>query len=213
MFAMTDPVDLWTILNQFPVPMFAAQRRSPAEKFRLLCINEAHTKATGLTMEMVENTLIQDLLAGDEANQVEARYSRCVDAKRVINYHETLHLLGKQTHWETTLQPIDMPDGAQRVIGTALSHELHDDSTCIDDAEFFAVQAQMQLGHVREFLNSFETRPDLPQDARERAMMVNGLTRGLDRLLFDLRLATRRRRSPELSPVRPTASIVHERTG
>ena len=213
MFATPDPEDLSTVLNHFPVPMFAAQRSGKLDPFRILCINTAHSRATGLTMTDVRNKPVHELLTNDDAMQVAARYARCVEARRVINYHETLHLLGRETHWETTLQPIDMPDGIDRVIGTALSHELHDADTNIDDAEFFALQAQMQLGHVREFLNSFETRPDLPQDARERAMMVNGLTRGLDRLLFDLRLATRRRHRPVARHANVTPLILQERAG
>jgi hypothetical protein len=200
MFTRDDTDDLKHTLNRFPVPMFAAERASPQDSFRLLCVNDAHQRATGMSDTNIKDTPLRHILSVQDAAQVEGRYSACVESDEIINYRECIVLAGRQTRWETTLQPIHMPGTRQRVIGTALSIELNAHPSDLDDTEFFAAKAQMQLTQLQAFLNSLETRSDLPLETRDHAMMVNGLARSMERVLLDIRLAAQRQHRRIFTP-------------
>lgn len=193
MFKNSDPFELMATLNMFPVPMFSAERESPDALFRVLCVNAAHTALTDLTTEFATGKLLSELLPPDQAEAVETRYARCIEQQSVINYRESLNINKKDmSTWETTLQPVVMLGGRQRIVGTSLHFETHDGKTKLEDVEYFASQAHVQLGHIQDALDTLEKRPDLTVYARERTMMISGLARGLDRLLRDLRVAAQR---------------------
>lgn len=189
MFQSADPVVLRKTLEHYPVPMFAAQRETPKQPFYLICLNAAHTRATGVTTEQVAGVRPTDLLGEVEGAEVEAHYANCADSGVVVNYRETLHFAGRPTRWETTLLPVMTNSGAERVVGTALTLGMPTQSRDVSDAEYYAAQAQMQFAHIGQFLEMLQNRPDLPHDLQTGAMMIEGLNRSLDHLLQDLRLA------------------------
>jgi len=200
MFSTLDTVQLRCTLNRFAIPMFAAERANKHSQFRILCINNAHSRATGLDGNAVAGQKLSEIFTPDDAAIVEGHYAMCVESNDVINYHETIQLLGRKTRWDTTLQPIKMPGGSHRIIGTALSMELNTDPSQVDDTEYFAAQAQMQIGQMQQFLDWLEVHPEIPARVRDHALMTNGLARSLERILLDLRLATQRRQRSFFEP-------------
>lgn len=200
MFTTHDTAQLLATLNRFAVPMFAAERANKHSPFRMLCINTAHRRATGLNGDDIAGLPLIDFLSASDARAAEERYALCVETEDVINYHETLRLSGRMTRWDTTLQPVKMLGSRQRIIGTALSMELNADPADVDDTEYFAAQAQMQIGQMQQFLDWLEVNPKLPADIRDHTMMINGLARGIERVLLDLRLATQRGKRSVFKP-------------
>ena len=99
--------------------MFAAQRPSRADAFRLLCINRAHEDESGLANIDIQGLRPLDILPPDEAEAVESRYALCVRKREVIQYDETLHLRERPSRWRTILHPVRMKSGQERVIGTS----------------------------------------------------------------------------------------------
>lgn len=192
MFSMSDHDELLTVLNFFDVPMFAAERASQEDDFRLIGLNAAHTSVTTLTTAMVANRRPHDILPPDDADAVAAHYANCADRGQTITYSETLNIAGRTRHWRTTLQPAVTADGRQRVIGTAMEVFNDQDITGLTDTSFYAAQAQMKIGQLEAFLAHLEQRDDLPLDARAQAMMVAGLTRSLDAVLADIQTVTKR---------------------
>lgn len=200
MFTTLDADQLLCTLNRFAIPMFAAERRHKHAPFRMICINSAHRRATGLNGESIAGALLSEVFSPEDAAQVEEHYALCVDTNDVINYHETFLLMGRKTRWDTTLQPVKTNDGRDRIIGTALSMDVNIDPAEVDDTEFFAAQAQMQIGQMQQFLDWLEVHPEIPVPVRDHAFMINGLARSLERVLLDLRLATQRRRTSAFNP-------------
>lgn len=121
MFTSNDPKALRATLDCIPVAMFAAERPSLSDAFRLLCINRAHEDESGLSNVDVSGLRAADILPPNEAEAVESRYDFCVRQHKVIQYREVLHLSGQTSHWRTILHPVDMPGTTQRIIGTAFA--------------------------------------------------------------------------------------------
>ena len=200
MFSTLDTDQLLCTLNRFAIPMFAAERTDKHNQFRLICINNAHSRVTGLDGNAVSGAKLSEIFTAEDAASVEEHYALCVESNDVINYHETFQLMGRKTRWDTTLQPVKMADGRHRIIGTALSMDLNADPAEVDDTEYFAAQAQMQIGQMQQFLDWLEVHPEIPARVRDHALMTNGLARSLERILLDLRLSTQRNRRSVFQP-------------
>lgn len=191
MFTLEDHDALSKMLDQYPVPMFAAERSGPSVPFRLICVNAAHTRSTGLETEQIAGKRPLDILSAAEGRAVEARYDTCANFGEVINYQEELHLNGHLTKWQTTLMPVTLHSGADRVIGTALTLGLPANTSNISDAEYYAAQAQMRMGQIGQFMEMLQTHPETPLELRTGAMLMGGLTRSISHMMQDLRLSVR----------------------
>ena len=123
MFSTNDTRLLRKTLNSYPVPMFAVERATPSDAFRILCVNQEHERASGLVNDDVEGLRPSDLLPPHEAEAVESRYDFCAKRRKVIQYEETLHLNGMPSRWRTILHPVKLGGDGQRVIGTAFPVE------------------------------------------------------------------------------------------
>jgi len=119
MFSNDNLRQLRKTLDGFPIPMFAVQRATTSDAFRILCINRAHEDESGLANVDVEGLRTLDLLRPDEAEAVDSRYAFCAKTREVIQYDETLHIKEVQTRWRTILHPVRIRSGGQRVIGTS----------------------------------------------------------------------------------------------
>jgi len=174
-------------LDAFAVPMFAAERIAPDARFRLICVNTAHTARTGLQSTEVRGKSTFDLLPQADAEAVQGRYENCARLRQPTTYEEHLTLKGVITHWNTTLQPVYLADGTERIIGTALMIPAHPVRERLVDAAYFSAKAQMHVGKVRHFLDIMQFRQDVPYDLRNMAEMVGNLTNSLDTVLGDIR--------------------------
>jgi len=187
LFTSDDHFTLASTLDQMAVPMFAAERESPDAPFRMVCVNQAHTERTGMTKRQVRNKRLCDLLPAEDARDVQARYATCADDALATSYNERLVLNGLQMDWNTTLQPIKLSNGVERVIGTAIALDRPPDARSAEEAAYFSAHAQMQVGKLRFFLDMLEDRRDVPADMRGMAIMVGNLTRSIDAVLGDIR--------------------------
>lgn len=187
LFTSDDHFTLASTLEHMAVPMFAAERRSKDAPFRLVCVNKAHSDRTGMTTGAVRNRRIEDLLRPGDAKDVMSRYARCADQNKTISYNETLVLNGMTMDWNTTLQPVVLSDGTERVVGTAIALDRPANLRSAEEAAYFSAHAQMQVGKLRHFLDMLEDRKDVPADMRGMAMMVNNLTYSIDVVLGDIR--------------------------
>ena len=192
MFSTTDHKDLLDFLAFFDVPMFAAERSSPDQPFRLIGVNAAHTATTTLTTDAIAGRTPHEILPPDDADAVAGHYDACATRGETIIYNETLSIAGRTRHWRTTLQPVVTQSGCQRVIGVAMETHDAEQISALTDTSFYAAQAQIKVGQLEAFLDHLQQRDDLPLDARSQAMMVAGLTRSLDMVLADIQDLTAR---------------------
>lgn len=187
LFTSDDHFTLASTLDQMAVPMFAAERDSADAPFRMVCVNAAHTARTGMTKRQVRNKRLCDLLPGQAGAEIQARYAFCADGAKATTYNERLVLNGIQMDWNTTLQPVTLSNGTERVVGTAIALDRPADVRSAEEAAYFSANAQMQVGKLQFFLDMLEGRRDVPADMRGMAMMVSNLTRSIDAVLGDIR--------------------------
>ncbi|MEO1640821.1 MAG: hypothetical protein AAFU41_16385 [Pseudomonadota bacterium] len=186
-FTSDDYQALSDTLDAFAVPMFAAERAHPNADFRLICVNAAHTAKTGLRSEDVLRKRTAEILSAADAAAVEQRYAKCADLGVPTTYDERLELKGITADWNTTLQPVVMSDGRQRIIGTAIVLEAFPDRERLQDAAFYAAKAQLQIGKIRHYLSMLQNRSEVPYGLRTAAMSVGSVTQSLDAIMDDIR--------------------------
>lgn len=208
MFTTFDHGDLRRMLDLFAVPMFAAERDGRDQPIRYIGVNSAHSRVSGLTHDCVRGRRPKEVMPGADGAMVEERLTSCLARDRIVTHHETLQMAGRPTHWQTTLVPAYPDDSRERVVGTALPVGQPVAFNDPGQVEFCAAQAQMQLGHLKDFFAQIESEQQLPDDTRASATIVAGLVRSIDHLLCDLRLATRASR-PHPREARPLLRVVN----
>lgn len=196
MFELDDADLLHEQLNIFQVPMFIAERRGPGEAFRLLAINEAHSRVSGLMMCHVAGRGPEDILPPDQAADVSAKYARCADSQQSLRYREVLDLADGPMLWDTTIQPIPMDSDGQRILGNAVYlkrvHSPGGTQLAFEDVQFFSAQAAFQLGQVSTYIDALDRQAGLPDDYRSRLGVVSGICRSIDSALADIRAVAER---------------------
>ncbi|SFP69711.1 PAS domain S-box-containing protein [Tranquillimonas alkanivorans] len=176
-------------LGVFSSPMFAVERDPAKGEFRVICVNDAYERATGLDGKALAGRRPHDLLPEPQAQELCTRYAACLADNRPLRYRETLDLPQGRSRWDTTIQPVERTDGTTLIVGTALpldgSH--HSDGTrrALDDILFLGVQAQFQLHRVTSYIESVS--PGSGDPVAERLQAVAGVCRSIASALGDIR--------------------------
>ena len=87
--------------------------------FRYGTNNPSHQQRTGLTHDQLNGTTPAELFETEQAAELTANYTQCVEQQTPINYEETLDLPAGITHWQTTLTPIIKNDQVTKIIGVS----------------------------------------------------------------------------------------------
>ncbi len=83
-------------------------------------INTLYEKLTGMSDEDIFGKSPQQLFAPEIADTVISRYDACLQAGRSIQYEECMPYKGKDSWWETVLNPVRNKTGnIHRIIGTS----------------------------------------------------------------------------------------------
>ncbi len=114
------PLDLKGMIDMIDVPVFVIERDLRAH-FRIIAINDSHTRVSGLDHEEYSGSTADDILTPDEAAAVNARYATCFDRWKPVSYRERLSFTTGAFTFETTLKPVPgtTARGMTRVVGTA----------------------------------------------------------------------------------------------
>jgi len=191
MFQSTNPEELRDEIDVFQVPMFAADRHEPGGPFRLMCINKAHERLSGMQHDAVTGRSPFDFLPPEQAKSVTDHYARCADTGKSQRYQEVLDMAEGPIMWDTTLQPISMADGRKRVLGNAvfLKHvsKPHGEHIAFEDVQYFSAQAAFQLSQVSAYLDAVECGDLAPSQIHGSIAAVAGICRSIDRALNDIR--------------------------
>ena len=100
--------------------------------FRFIGVNPTHEKLSGISNKKISGKTPEEFLAPEIARAVIRNYERCMEAGKTIQYEETLNLNGKDTWWETVLNPVYNDAGhIYRIIGTA--NEITEKKKMLDD--------------------------------------------------------------------------------
>jgi PAS domain S-box-containing protein len=88
--------------------------------FQYAGLNPQHEKITGISNDFIVGKRPEDVLPKDVAQEVCKHYVDCVNLKQTKIYEEWLPFRGKQTCWETTLNPQISESGqVYQIIGTS----------------------------------------------------------------------------------------------
>lgn len=110
--------DLQHAINKMAVPVFVVDQ-DDGGKFRVVALNAAHTKATGLRLEAVLGKTPQMILSDKaEADFLVGRYQACVRQRRPIVYSTRLTYCDEAREIRTTLHPVSLDGQAPtRLVG------------------------------------------------------------------------------------------------
>ena len=88
--------------------------------FRFRGINPIHEKLTGIKSHTITGKTPEEFLDPDVAKAVIQNYNNCIREGRAIQYEERIPFEGKETWWETVLNPVRNEIGhIFRIIGTS----------------------------------------------------------------------------------------------
>lgn len=197
----TDSADqLAAIFDQFSVPMFAAERASVQSEFKIVCINQAHAEATGFEPITLRDTAVRDLLPRTEADFAIGRYAECARTQNSLRYLETLTLPDGVQQWDTSIQPVQLAGGGDRVIGTTFkiadAENTNGAQMTYDNIRYFSALADMQLQNLLSMFEIARVQGLFNTDSAGRVHRLCGICRSVQRSVEDIR-ETVRRASPD----------------
>lgn len=143
--------DLQHSINKMSVPVFVVDQDDDGE-FRVVALNAAHTKATGLRLEAVLRKTPQMILPDKaEADFLTSRYQACVQQQRPVVYSTRLTYCDQAREIRTTLHPVSLDGQAPtRVVGqVAVSAAAPGDSVAAGPG----IRATVDDQTVEAFLN------------------------------------------------------------
>lgn len=191
MFSNPDAEILRETLNGFDVPMFAVERQNHDNNFHLICINAAHEAVSGLDHTEIAGQNVFNLLPHAQAIQVEARYRDCANRRENIRYREVLSVAKGDLLWDTSLEPILVNGQCNRVLGRAVvlptSTTISLSQSGLDDIQYYASQAALQLGQIENFLQYAQEDHGMSPDRRAYFSAVTGLCRATAQHIGEVR--------------------------
>lgn len=204
MLNTTSAEKLAAILDQFSVPMFAAERASHKGDFYIVCINRAHAEATGVKAEAARGVCPRDILPPRQADVVLSRYAECTRTQSPLRYRETLTLPDGVQQWDTTIQPVRLASGGDRVIGTAIQivsdSASKDTQMTYDNIRYFSALADMQLQNLLSMFDAARDQGLFNDDSASRVSRLCSVCRSVQRSVEDIRETVR-----EAAPAASTA--------
>ncbi|MEH6644094.1 hypothetical protein [Sulfitobacter sp.] len=178
-------------LDRLAIPMFIAELRADDSQFEILALNATHETHSGMVMADVIHRPLSDILPAEEAREVNTRYSRCIQHDGPVRYREQLRMPHGAMIWDTSLSHLSLPDGRERVIGTAVivkrikRHDL--DTLAFHDVEYFAASSSMRLNQISDVLEAVESGHISPEQLAGSAGMLAALCRSIDETMRELR--------------------------
>lgn len=201
MFDTSSPKELAELFDNFSVPMFAADRRAPGEGFKLVCINHALEKTSGFSYGDCQGADIYDLLPESEATEVSRKYALCADNRCDVRYREKLTMTNQILEWDTSLQFVKLPDGSERIVGTAFQIVKSRSDTlktlAFDDIQYFSSIADL---HLQNLISMFETAASeeiFNGNNLQRINKLTGVCRAVQRSVDDIKEVVRQTREAE----------------
>jgi PAS domain S-box-containing protein len=94
----------------------------PDGSYRYKGINRRHQSLTGISNEDIAGKTPAQILEPDVVEEVVRRYDGCISQAKSMQYEEILPFKGKETWWETVLNPVFDDNGRIcRIIGTSIN--------------------------------------------------------------------------------------------
>ncbi|MFD2738335.1 hypothetical protein ACFSUD_02015 [Sulfitobacter aestuarii] len=201
MFDTSSPEELADLFDNFSVPMFAADRRSQGERFRLTCINRALERASGFMRIDGTGADLRDLLPPDEAEEVNRKYALCADNRCDVRYKEKLTMAHQVMEWDTSLQYVKLPDGRERIVGTAFqiikSSQDAVKTLAFDDIQYFSSIADLQLQNLITIFETAANDEIFNADNMQRISKLSGVCRAVQRAVSDIKEVVRSSREQQ----------------
>lgn len=194
MFDTLSVTQLDTLLNQFSIPMFVIERKTPKAEFRIVGLNHALEQLAGLTRtEMLGRSILGMAAAAKDTMEY---YQRCVRTQQTIRFSFTFSKEQQQFYWHKTLQYARSPEGYDRVIATAVIVPDHQrdfqDRVTFDDLHYFSSIADLQLENLNSAFDSATAECHLRPIDESRIMRLHATCRTVQRTVNDIKHIVRR---------------------
>ncbi|KNG95127.1 PAS domain-containing protein [Pseudaestuariivita atlantica] len=197
MFQATDLDELRVELDSFKIPVFVAERQTGQRQFHLIGLNEAHERESGMEFGACRGKRVSDLLPDKQAEEVNAHYAEAIARGGPIDYQEVLSKPGGTLTWQTTVCPVTMPGGAERILGHALCVRRLErdqaDLVAFEDVRYFSTEASFQLSRIGALFDAMEAGQASDCDLRASARFLAGMCRAVDDTLQKVRTTAENR--------------------
>lgn len=191
MFRASDLDALKEEIENFQVPVFLAERSNATEEFRILALNRAHEKASGMLHDTSALMRISDFLPEDQARHVNRKYASAISSGGPLDYREELTLPDGHMTWDTTIRPVETDSGTERILGHAIAVKTKRtdiaDLLAFEDVRYFSAEAAFQLSRVTEMLDAVDNGHADLRDLRTSVGFLAGICRSVDSTLSEVR--------------------------
>ena len=137
------------LLNQFSVPMFAVERSGPYSTFRFACLNDAMATTGQQPVAEILGKSAFDILPMQEAEVANGRYLECALTRSVVRFRDRFTTDGRRVIWDTTLQFVELPNSAERVLGTSIQLGAEDatlpEAVTFEDIQYISTMADIAI--------------------------------------------------------------------
>lgn len=185
--------------------MFVAELVPRHAEFHILALNQAHEDRSGLGMDDVHDRPLSSLLSPQEARSTNDHFARSLRHDGPMRYRETLRMPKGSMIWDTSLCRLPLPDGRERIVGTALAvqrvkrNDL--DTLAFQDVNYFASTSSMRLTQISDVLAAVEDGHLTAEKLAGAAGMLAALCRSVNETLEELRSIAAKRLAQEHAPV------------
>lgn len=163
-------------IDLISVPVFVADECADGD-FRIVAINLAHARVTGLDQRKVQGRTPLEILNDPEsAGRVVRHYKDCVETDRPVSYREILTFRGVPMVFDTTLHKIPLAaSGRFRVVGTALNIEAAD--SVGNDIDFYVALARNSLMTIEMMMSATKSghAPSISEREATRILCTKAL--------------------------------------
>ncbi len=182
-----SPADLLASISHIGNPAFVLMV-GPGPVFRFQGVNPAHTKATGISNDIISGKRPEDVLPPRIAETVLSNYRACYTGGETISYQECLDLPAGRCWWETHLNPIKDENGVFAIVGSSIDitntreetsrlavecHHLKDRSTKLQrDLLETAEATRGPLNNIVNFARMLSSGTPSPTECRTVATLV-----------------------------------------
>jgi len=183
MYDMLSRADLAQHLNQSPTPMYALERTKNAAPFRFIVLNTAMERAALCRQSDVIGKTLSEVLPADESIAAQCRVSHCMDTLVVTQFTDRFTITAQPFAWDTTLHPIRLVDGRQRIVASAIRKDnptaAQPETVALEDIKYFSSIADFQIQNLISLFETYDANDLLRAETEQRIAKLSGMCRSV----------------------------------
>lgn len=182
---------LESLLDNFSVPMFVIESDGTAGALPIAGLNRAMEDLVGVSRDEILGRSVLELTAQSAVPDTIESYQRCVATGQTIRFAFQYSDERQETSWEKTLQYSRSPDGAHRIISTAIKAQRERpallDQLAFEDVRYFSSIADLQLENLNRAFSTATQEARVSPIDEDRIMRLHAVCRSVQRTVSDIK--------------------------